>query len=118
MPTIRDALTTLDERLFVAREPEVALFRDWLSEGTAGPAILALSGSGGMGKSTLLRAFRRIAEGQGWRVVSADGSAFEPTPEGLSRTIAGAHGSDVADYLNEAPTVLLLDSFEKLGSLT
>jgi hypothetical protein len=118
MPTIHDALAALDERLFVDREPEVALFRDWLAQGTSGPAILALSGSGGMGKSTLLRAFRRIAEGQGWRVVSADGSAFEPTPEGLSRTITGAHDRDGADYLNEAPTVLLLDSFEKLGPLT
>ena len=118
MPTIRDALTALDERLFVGREAEVALFRDWLAQGTAGPAILALSGSGGMGKSTLLRAFRRIAEGQGRRVVSADGSAFEPTPEGLSRTITGDHDSDGADYLNEAPTVLMLDSFEKLGPLT
>jgi hypothetical protein len=118
VPTIRDVLTDLDERLFVGREPEVALFRDSLAQGTAGPTILALSGSGGMGKSTLLRAFRRIAEGQGWRVVYADGSAFEATPEGLSRTITGAHDSDGADYLNEARTVLLLDSFEKLGPLT
>ena len=118
MPTIRDALAALDERLFVGREPEVAMFREWLVQGTDGPAILALSGSGGMGKSTLLRAFRRIAEGEGWRVVSADGSAFEPTPEGLSRTITGAPDSDGADYLNGAPTVLLLDSFEKLGPLT
>ena len=118
MTTIRDALATLDERLFVGREREVALFRDWLAQGTAGPAILALSGSGGMGKSTLLRAFRRVAEGQGWRVVLADGSAFEPTPEGLSRTITGADDSDGADYLSGAPTVLLLDSFEKLRPLT
>ena len=116
--TIREALAALDERLFVDREPEVALFRDWLAQGAAGPAILALSGSGGMGKSTLLRAFRRVAEGQGYRVVLADGSAFEPTPEGLSRTITGDRDRDGADYLSEAQTVLLLDSFEKLGPLT
>ena len=118
MPTIREAMAALDERLFVGREREMTTFRDWLAEATAGPAILDVSGPGGMGKSTLLRAFRREAEGQGWRVVVADGSVFKPTPTQLSLTITGARGRDAADYLNEAPTVLILDTFEELGPLT
>lgn len=118
MPTIREAVAALDERLFVGREREMASFREWLGQGTAGPAILDVSGPGGMGKSTLLRAFRRVAEHEGWRVVLADGSAFKPTPAQLSLTITGAHGRDGADYLNEAPTVLMLDHFEQLGPLT
>jgi ABC-type cobalamin/Fe3+-siderophores transport system ATPase subunit len=96
MPTIRAAMTALDERLFVDREREMATFRDWLAQGTADPAILDVSGPGGMGKTTLLRAFRRIAETEGWRVVHADGSAFKPTPGQLSRAITGA-SADRAD---------------------
>lgn len=118
MPTIRDAMDRLDERLFVGREREVMLFRDWLVRGTDEPAILDVSGPGGTGKSTLLRAFRRIAETEGWRAVLADGSAFKPTPAQLSVAITGARGPDAADYLNEAPTVFLLDTFEELGALT
>jgi hypothetical protein len=111
-------MTALDERLFVDRETELVTFRDWLAQGTAEPAILNVSGPGGMGKSTLLRAFRRIAEGEGWRVVLADGSAFKPTAAQLSRAITGAGGRVGADYLNEAPTVLMLDTFEELEPLT
>jgi hypothetical protein len=111
-------MTALDERLFVDREREMATFREWLARGTADPAILDVSGPGGMGKSTLLRAFRRVAETEGWRVVHADGSAFKPTPGQLSRAITGARGRDSADYLNEAPTVLMLDAFEELEPLT
>jgi hypothetical protein len=118
MPTIRDAMDRLDERLFVGREREVTLFRHWLGKGTDEPALLDVSGPGGTGKSTLLRAFRRVAEAEGWRVVLADGSAFKPTPAQLSVAITGARGSDGADYLNEAPTVLILDTFEELGALT
>ncbi len=111
-------MTALDERLFVDREREVAKFREWLAQGAAEPAILDVNGPGGMGKSTLLRAFRRIAETEGWRVLHADGNAFKPTPGQLSHAITGARGRDGADYLNEAPTVLMLDSFEKLEPLT
>lgn len=118
MPTIHDAMVRLDERLFVGRDPELTSFRDWLAEGTEEPAILDVSGPGGTGKSTLLRAFRRAAEAAGWRVVLADGSAFKPTPAGLSMAITGARGRDGADFLNEAPTVLMLDTFEELGALT
>ena len=107
----------LDERLFVGREREVKLFRHWLAKGNDEPAILDLSGPGGTGKSTLLRAFRRVAEAEGWRVVFADGNAFKPTPAQLSVAITGARGPDGADYLNEAPTVLILDTFEELGAL-
>ena len=118
MPTIRAAMDRLDERLFVGREREVTLFRHWLAKGSDEPAILHVSGPGGTGKTTLLRAFRRVAEAEGWRVVLADGSAFKPTPAQLSVAITGARGPDGVDYLNEAPTVLLLDTFEELGALT
>ena len=118
MPTIRDAMDRLDERLFVGREPEVTLFRHWLARDNDESSILDVSGPGGTGKSTLLRAFRRVAEAEGWRVVLADGSSFKPTPAQLSVAITGARGPDGADYLNQAPTVLMLDTFEELGALT
>lgn len=118
MPTIGDAMARLDERLFVDREREVAQFRGWLAQGDAEPAILDVSGPGGTGKSTLLRAFRRVAEAEGWRVVSADGSAFNPTAAQLSLAITGERGRDAAEFLNEAPTVLMLDTFEEMGLLT
>lgn len=100
------------------RARELELFHEWLAGGPSEPPILDVSGPGGMGKSTLLRAFRRAAEAQGWRVVLADGSAFKPTPAQLSLTITGTRGQDCPAYLNAERTVLMLDTFEEMGALT
>jgi hypothetical protein len=118
MPTIREAVAALDERSFVDRDRELALFRSWLASGASGASIFGVSGPGGMGKSTLLRAFRRAAEAGGWRVVLADGSTFKPTPAQLSLAITGARGQDSTAYLNTEPTILMLDSFDEFGPLT
>lgn len=115
---MRDAVATLDERLFVDRVSELATFGEWLAGGPSDPSILDVSGPGGMGKSTLLRAFGRAAEAAGWRVVLVDGGGFKPTPAQLSLAITGARGQDGPTYLNAKRTVLMLDTFEELNALT
>src|SRR5919204_2570265 len=83
MPTIAQVLTELDAQLFVGRESELALFRQWLSAESPEPVILNVTGPGGLGKSALLHAFRRVALELGRPVVLADAQAFGGDHQGL-----------------------------------
>src|SRR5207244_11419377 len=90
MPTIRQAVDALEERLFVGRERDLESFRSWL-ERPAGPTpeILNVHGPGGVGKSALLAAFRRIAAGAGRTVALVDGRAVPATPAAFPQASAG-----------------------------
>src|SRR6266508_3643158 len=94
MPTIREAVESLEERLFVGRERDLETFARWLEQ-PAGPApeILNVHGPGGVGKSALLAAFRRMATRAGRRVVLLDGRALEVAPEAFLRAVAAGPGS-------------------------
>ena len=61
MPTIGEALGSLEEELFVGRGRHLAEFRQCLLAETSLPSILDVSGHGGVGKSALLRTFARTA---------------------------------------------------------
>ena len=54
MPTIAEALGSLEQELFVGRAAELAAFEQWLTADTKHPIILNVTGPGGVGKSTLL----------------------------------------------------------------
>ena len=56
--TIGEALDDLEAGLFVDREQELTTFAAWLEADDA-PPVLNVIGRGGMGKTTLLGAFRR-----------------------------------------------------------
>jgi energy-coupling factor transporter ATP-binding protein EcfA2 len=118
-PTLGDALRSLEQRLFVGREAEMAAFRDWLLDrASPTPEILYVYGPGGVGKSTLLRAFARAAEALGRAAVLVDGREVAPTPNGLLRALGGSRPSDVAARLGEQNALLLFDTFEDLADLT
>src|SRR5215211_2988489 len=82
MPTIREAVEALEERLFVGRAHDLEAFDLWLGRpGGPEPQLLNVYGPGGVGKSALLAAFRRISERAGRPVVAIDGRSIPPTPE-------------------------------------
>jgi energy-coupling factor transporter ATP-binding protein EcfA2 len=114
-------VSRLDKELFVGRGRELATFRNWLTQDAQLPEILNVSGPSGVGKSTLLRAFKRIAVDQGRRVVHADVGTFPATARAL---VGAANGSrsdrlrDVAARLSKTRALVLLDRFDELGELT
>ncbi|MEP7333583.1 MAG: ATP-binding protein [Terracoccus sp.] len=100
---------------FVGRTEELAAFADSLA-GASSVRVHLVHGPGGIGKSTLLDAFARLAAAQGLRPVYLDAKDVDCT--GTAVAAAVAERSVRAGYdPEEAPDVLLLDSFELLAPL-
>jgi hypothetical protein len=116
--TIGDALGGLDEELFAARQPELAIFEQWLASERFVPEILNVTGRGGTGKSTLLRAFARAARQEGRAILLVDSQDFVHTPEGLLAALGGASLEEVVERLYCARPLLLFDTFEEMGELS
>jgi hypothetical protein len=117
LPTIGQVLGALEAQLFVGRERELAHFRQWLRAEAPEPVILNVTGPGGVGKTMLLHALRRVAQELGRPVVLADAQEFGADPQGLLRALGGSRLEDVIAALNETRPLLLLDTFEDLGTL-
>ena len=121
MTRVSEAVSQREQQLFVGRQRELAAFERWLVAGTAFPEILSISGPGGVGKTTLLHAFRRIAVELGRPVFLADGRDFPATPQALLVALAdpgGAELEQVVARLNDAAPLLMLDTFEALSVLS
>src|SRR2546423_15173179 len=95
MATLSEVLSLREADLFVGRERELALFRHWLEAEPPDAVILNVSGPGGMGKSMLLRAFRRMALERSRPVVLAESATFPATPVALQHALGG---SDVEQH--------------------
>jgi AAA ATPase-like protein len=107
--------------LFVGREAELVTFREWLHFDAEIPEILNLSGPSGVGKSSLLREFERVAAERDRAVVLVDGGSIPATSRGLLRALSEPASDDldeVVGRLNAARSVILLDTFDQLGELT
>src|SRR2546423_15610397 len=118
MATLSEALSLREAQLFVGRERELALLRQWLEAEPPDPVILNVSGPGGVGKSMLLRAFRQIALERSRPVVLADSAAFPATPAGLLHALGGSQVEEVLATLNTTRPVLLLDGCAQRVALT
>jgi hypothetical protein len=117
MPTLGEALGALEDELFVGRGRELAGFDEWLSAAPPAPAILDVSGRGGIGKTALLRAFARRARRRRKVVAFADSRDFPHTPAGLLRALTPVGTTDPLAHLNAARPLILLDTCEELGDL-
>ncbi len=80
------------------------LFERWLEDDLRPPEVLEVSGPGGIGKSTLLSAIRRLAQAR----------AAAGHPSGLVGLVGGGDPEAVASRLNQDHP-LLLDTFEDAG---
>ncbi|MGI5837293.1 MAG: hypothetical protein ACOX87_12515 [Chloroflexota bacterium] len=109
-------MNLLDDELFVGRERELVLFQEWLTSEPRVPELLNVCGRGGIGKSTLLRAFARLARASGQTVALVDSSDFPHIPEGFLQALAPGK-ADPVEYINRTQPLLLLDSYERLGEL-
>lgn len=116
MPTrIADRLSATRHKRIVGRTEERALFQKALESREADFLVLNLYGPGGVGKSTLLHAFREAATQAQVPCVVADGRELEPTPAGFQHAL----GADALRLLQESAQriVLLIDNMETLEPL-
>ncbi len=88
MPTIGEALAEGEQALPVSRAAELRLFERWLDDPRP-PELLEVSGPGGIGKTSLLAAFRRLVEARGRAVVEADLRAAAGNPIGVLGLLGG-----------------------------
>jgi hypothetical protein len=119
--TLADRLAQARRARFVGREAERARFSRMLQPGAGQPALL-LQGPGGIGKTTLLAEFARMAEEAGRAVVFLDARHVEPLTDGFRRALCQALGS-AGRGNDELPLpwpeglVLLVDTFEQIAPL-
>jgi DNA-binding CsgD family transcriptional regulator len=90
--TLGDALSAVKPEPFVGRDDELQRFLGWLGERDRTPEILNVCGPAGIGKSALLRAFRRAALGLGRAVLFFDCHETDDAP--LALLEAFKHGTD------------------------
>ncbi|MCM8750600.1 hypothetical protein NET02_15750 [Thermomicrobiaceae bacterium CFH 74404] len=115
-------LTTARSRLFVGRAAELELFRQAMLAEEPPFAVLYLFGPGGVGKTTLLWEYLRIAEAQGHAVYWLDGRQIDASPQGLLFALSEAINPQAPPRSLEAlanlpPAVLILDTYERLSPL-
>jgi len=104
--TLREAAVTADAELFTGRAAELALVRRVL-DAEGAHRILYVHGSGGIGKSALLRAAVRVASAAGYLVAAHD-----------ARTLPGELGSLVERVVrgDGGPRCIVIDEVDALGA--
>ena len=119
---IADRLASERRRRFVGREREIDVFRAALFADEPPFVALHVNGPGGVGKTTLLEEFARVAHAAGRVVVRIDGRNIEASPLGFMVVLSRAIGVDrceLAAVIERWPmgAVLLVDTYELLTSL-
>lgn len=84
MSSFGEEIRRLEESFFVGRKMELEIFRNFLGNTEKKERILNISGTGGIGKSSLLDQFRRICDTEGIPFISLDCLDFTKTPQGFS----------------------------------
>lgn len=122
-PRLADRLSAARRRRFIGRTAELALFESALLAEELPFFILYVHGPGGLGKTSLLSQFARLAREAGTPVYSLDARNVEPTPEafmaGLCLTMGIDPAASPADALAAQPGrhVILVDTYELLAPL-
>ena len=119
---IADRLASARRSRFVGREAEIEIFRSALLSDEPTFVVLHVTGAGGVGKTTLLQEFARVADEAGRAVVRIDGRNIEPSAAGilfaLSQLLGVEHAHlDAVIQRWPAGGVLLVDTYELLASL-
>ena len=118
--TLAERLEIARHNRFVGRTVERDKFQAWLTAAEWPFQLLHLFGPGGVGKTTLLREFVRMAQKSGVTAVAIDGRHFEPSPAFFLHTLARAMnlptGENVVDSLasESSRTLIVVDTYEIL----
>jgi hypothetical protein len=118
MTRVSEATASQEQALFVGRKRELTIFNQWFLADDCLPDLLNVCGRGGVGKTTLLQAFRRIAERLGRSTILVDARDFGSTVQGLLSALTGSMDvclDDVVVLLNEVRPLVMVDTAEALG---
>lgn len=102
---------------FVGREAELALFRQALLADEPDFALLYIYGPGGVGKTTLLHEYLRMATKVGRTVVSLDGRNIEVSPMGFQEAFRTALEMGDGSGRMGDDLVLFVDTYELIAPL-
>lgn len=116
---IADRLAAAGRGRFVGRAAELDRFRAALLAPEPPFVALHLHGPGGVGKTTLIGEFARVAGECGRAVVRLDGRDIEPSPTAFVRACRAALGLPEGEDTPPWPPdcVLLIDTYETLAAL-
>lgn len=119
---MEERLSALRRSHFVGRSAEMELFQTALSRDVADFAVLHIHGPGGMGKTTLLREFGRLAAEAGRIPVSLDARHFDASPGGFLTALQMAlhlppEQAPLDAVAAMSGLVLLIDTCELLAPL-
>lgn len=88
MERLHQTIEARQHHLFVGREQELSLLASWLDREPGPTSVLSVCGMAGIGKSALLREFRRLAAARGVTTAHVDGQVCPPTPRCFSEFLA------------------------------
>lgn len=117
-PRLVDRLTAARRAHFVGRQAELELFRATLLADDPSFVVLHIYGPGGVGKTTLLHEYGRIATELGRPVIHLDGRYLEANPPAFTtavQQVINASSADISDWPRRS--VLLIDTYETLAPL-
>lgn len=103
MSTIKDSLERSHADRFTGRERELARLATLFEPG--GPIVVLLHGVGGIGKTSLLRAFERESAARGRQVRLLDCRGIEPVPLGFLGAIGTSLGVELRNVSEVAAVV-------------
>ncbi|NJN44801.1 MAG: ATP-binding protein, partial [Anaerolineae bacterium] len=120
---LADYLKAARQAHFVGRDSEIQFFREAIQTSPPPFYILHIFGPGGIGKSTILREFGRIAENLSYLPIYIDTRNIEPLPEvftaTLRRYLGVSPGENLVEFIANHPNriLLMLDTYETLAPL-
>ncbi len=123
VPRLADRLDVSRRRRFVGREAELTLFRDALAAQELPFNLLYVHGPGGIGKTTLLGEFARLAQHASVDVATVDARYVDPSPDGFTAALSLAMnlspGQSPVAALTEraARNAIVVDTYELLTPL-
>jgi hypothetical protein len=100
---IADRLAAVRRGRFVGRMAELEVFRSALLTAASPFAVLQIYGPGGIGKTSLLREYARVATACGRPPVYLDGRNIDPSPPGFLLALRQAIGLEDASPSPTAP---------------
>ncbi|MBD3882826.1 ATP-binding protein [Phormidium tenue FACHB-886] len=119
---LAERLNVERRRQFVGRTAELNLFRSTLMDTERRFCLLHIFGSGGIGKTTLLRELIYLCEQLQITATYLDARSIEPTPESFLAAFTHALGSESGNPIQILESqldrqVVLIDTYETLAPL-